>query len=100
MLWRLNPEARIALSSMGPLGVALMAVVAAACALSAIGLAKLAQWGRLLAIGVLTVNLIGDLSSALIRHDLRTLIGLPIGGAMLFYLFSKDIRSLFASSTQ
>ena len=77
-----------------------MTIVATACALSAIGLAKLAQWGRVLAISVLTINLFGDLSSALIRHDPRTLIGLPIGGAMIFYLFSKGIRRLFASSTK
>ena len=99
-LWRLNPEARVALTSMGPLGVALMVVVALACALSAVGLSKLAPWGRFLAIGVLTINLFGDLSSALIRQDPRTLIGLPIGGAMIFYLFSKRVRNSFASSTK
>ena len=95
-LWRLNPEARVALSSMGPLGVALMALVAMACALSAIGLATLARWGRSLAIGVLTINLLGDLSSAFIRQDPRTLIGIPIGGAMIFYLLSRRIRNAFA----
>jgi hypothetical protein len=44
------------------------------------------RWGRRLAIGVLTVNLIGDSFNALFMRDAKTLIGLPIGGLMIFYL--------------
>ena len=66
-----------------------MAVVGAACGLAAIGLARSAGWGRRLAIGVLTVNLIGDSLNALFRHDPKTLIGLPIGGLMIWYLVRK-----------
>ncbi|MEY2481559.1 MAG: hypothetical protein QOK24_87 [Verrucomicrobiota bacterium] len=66
-----------------------MAVVGAACGLAAIGLARNAEWGRRLAIGVLTVNLIGDTLNAIVRHDLRTLIGVPIGGLMIWYLLRK-----------
>jgi hypothetical protein len=43
-------------------------------------------WGRILAVIILAVNLIGDSINAFVRHDLRTLIGIPIGGAMIFYL--------------
>lgn len=39
-----------------------------------------------LALAILSVNILGDLFNALMRHDLRTLIGLPIGGAMIAYL--------------
>ena len=73
----------------GSASVALMAVVGAACGLAAFGLAKRAEWGRLLAIGVLAVNLIGDTLHALFRHDWRTLIGLPIGGLMIWYLVRR-----------
>ena len=66
-----------------------MAMVGAACGLAAVGLAKNAEWGRRLAIGVLTVNLIGDSLNAVLRHDPRTLIGLPIGGLMIWYLISR-----------
>ena len=50
-------------------------------------LARQKEWGRRLAIGTLAANLIGDCVSALVRHDPRTLIGLPIGGAMIAYLW-------------
>jgi hypothetical protein len=74
---------------MGNTSVALMAIVGAACGLAAVGLAKNAEWGRRLAIGVLAVNLVGDSLNALLRHDPRTLIGLPIGGLMILYLTKK-----------
>jgi hypothetical protein len=38
-------------------------------------------------IGILAVNLIGDCVNFVARHDPRTLIGLPIGGAMIIYLW-------------
>lgn len=88
-IWRLKPEARVEFQQLGRWSVALMGVVGAACGLAAAGLARNAEWGRRLAIGVLTVNLIGDSLNALLRHDPRTLIGLPIGGLMILYLVKK-----------
>ena len=88
-IWRLKPEARMEFQKMGSASVALMAVVGAACGLAAAGLTRNAEWGRRLAIGVLAVNLVGDSLNALLRHDLRTLIGLPIGGLMNLYLVTK-----------
>ena len=87
LVWRLNPEARIGFQRMGAaLSVLLMTVVGMAGAGVAFGLAKCRPWGRQLAIGIVTVNLLGDSLNALVRHDWRTLIGLPIGGAMIAYL--------------
>jgi hypothetical protein len=88
IVWRLNPEAHLAFQKIGTtLSVLLMFVVGTACAWAAVGLARQKEWGRRLAIGILAVNLIGDCVSALVRHDPRTLIGLPIGGAMIAYLW-------------
>ncbi len=67
--------------------VLLMIVVGTACAAAAYGLARGRWWGRRLAIGILIVNLIGDTANAAVRRDPRTLIGLPIGGAMVVYLW-------------
>ena len=89
-IWRLKPEARVEFQKIGGASVVLMAVVGAACGLAAVGLAKNAEWGRRLAIAVLTVNLAGDLLNALLRGDPRTLIGLPIGGLMILYLLKMQ----------
>ena len=87
-VWRLNPEAHAGFQRLGaPFSILLMAAVGAACAFAAFGLAKSRSWGRPLAIVILVVNLVGDTLGALIRHDPRTLIGLPIGGAIMWYLW-------------
>ncbi|MFN2622264.1 MAG: hypothetical protein ABR611_05405 [Chthoniobacterales bacterium] len=88
-VWRLRPDARLEFQPFGDWSIVLMAAVGAACGLAAFGLARGAEWGRQLAIGVLTVNLVGDTFNAVFRHDLRTLIGLPIGGLMIWYLMKR-----------
>jgi hypothetical protein len=88
-IWRLRPDARIEFQKLGNWSVLLMATVGLACGLAALGLARCAEWGRRLATGILTVNLIGDLLNAFLVNDLRTLIGLPIGGLMIWYLVRK-----------
>lgn len=85
-LWRLNVEAHAAFQRIGGLSILLMAIVGVGCAIAAIGLAKNAKWARWVGILILAVNLVGDLTNAFVRHDLRTLIGVPIAGAMIFYL--------------
>lgn len=94
-IWRLRPEARSDLARMGGWAIPLMAVVSAACGGAAAGLYFERPWGRRLAIGVLGMNLLGDTLNAVARGDARTLIGLPVGGAMIGYLFSRRIRDRF-----
>lgn len=85
-IWKLRPDARTEFRELGHWAIVLMAAVGAACGLAAFGLARGAEWGRQIAIGVLTVNLVGDMFNAVFRGDMRTLIGLPIGGLIIWYL--------------
>ena len=95
-IWRLRPDARLEFQPFGDWSIVLMAAVGAACGLAAFGLARGAEWGRQIAIGVLTVNLVGDTFNAVFRGDLRTLIGLPIGGLMIWYLTKQAPRTRLA----
>lgn len=92
-LWRLNPEARAELAGMGRWALGLMLAVSVACALAARGLWRPTRLGYRVALAVLSLNLLGDTANAIFRHDWRTLIGLPIGGAMIAYLVFR--RGLF-----
>ena len=85
-LWRLNPEAHSTFRYLGRMSVLLMFVVGTGCAFAAIGMWQGSRWGVRLALVILSVNILGDLVNALMRHDLRTLIGLPVGGAMIAFL--------------
>lgn len=95
-MWRLNPEARVTFQAMGNGSLLLMTIVGLACGFAAVGLIKRMSWGRYLALGVLIVNLLGDLGNALLRHDWRTLLGLPISGMLIAYLCSQKVRRAFS----
>lgn len=79
----------------GGWAIALMAAVGAACGLAAIGLPRYAEWSRRIALGVLTVNLLGDVLNAALCSDAKNLIGPPIGGLMIAYLMSRRVRGSF-----
>ena len=93
IIWRLRPQARGEFEELGTWSIVLMAAVGAACGLAAFGLARGAEWGRRVAVAVLTVNVVGDMFNAVFRGDLRTLIGIPIGGLMIWYLVSEGRAS-------
>src|SRR3954447_19935830 len=99
-MWRIKPDAKLQFAHLGWPAIPLMCAVAAACLASAIGLWTGKKWGQRLATLVLSVNLLGDTLNALLRHDWRTLIGLPIGGAMLVYLWSETAQRWFPRSSR
>ena len=98
VVWRLKPSAKDELATFGVFTIPLMMIVGAACACAAIGLMRRAEWGRRVAIAVLSVNMLGDLGNAVLRGDWRTLIGVPIGGALILYLMSSATRRHVQSS--
>jgi hypothetical protein len=85
-LWNLNPDARAAFQSLGGWSILLMLTVGTGCALAAIGLWRGRIWGIRLGLLILFINIVGDLVNVVMRHDYRSLVGLPIAGAMIFYL--------------
>ena len=92
-LWRLNPRAHEGFAAMGLWAVFLMLVVSGACATAVLGLRRCKRWGYWMALAILSIDIAGDATHAMIAHDWRVLIGLPIGGAMVVYLVTK--RSVF-----
>ncbi len=89
VLWQVNWRAREGFIAMGGWAVFLMCAVSVACASAALGLWRLRQWGYWTAAAILSINLLGDTMNALLLHDWRTVIGLPIGGFLLIYLMGK-----------
>jgi hypothetical protein len=92
-LWRFNPEGHSAFQSLGKISVLLLLVVGTGCAFAGTGMWQGTLWGARLALIILSVNIIGDLLNALIRHDRRTLTGIPIAGAMIVYLVRSRTKS-------
>jgi hypothetical protein len=46
---------------------------------------------------MLTLNLLGDVVNSFLFGDLRTLVGLPIAGALIVYLLSPGVRAAFCA---
>jgi hypothetical protein len=95
VLWRVNPTGHSALRQAAEWGIALMGIVSLVCALTARGLWLRRRWGYRLAIAMLAANLLGDVFNAFVLGDRRTLIGLPIAGALIAYLLTPAVRSVF-----
>ncbi|HJY53432.1 MAG TPA: DUF2127 domain-containing protein [Candidatus Udaeobacter sp.] len=92
-LWLLNPDARLAFESLGYWSLVLMLAVGTACFFAAIGLWRTKPWGTWLALIILSINMLGDLTSVFVRHDYRGLIGVPVAGTMIFFLLACDRHS-------
>ena len=95
-LWQANPIGHARLLQAGGWGVLLMAAVCVVCALTARGLWRRRRWGHRLALGMLSVNLLGDVANAVWRDDPRTLIGIPIAGALIVFLLTPAVRRGFS----
>jgi hypothetical protein len=96
-IWRLNPQAQSALGSLGGLGILLMSTVCATCSVACSGLVWRRPWGYWVALAILCVNVVADATNALVRGDLRTLIGVPIGIALIMYLRRERIATLYSA---
>jgi hypothetical protein len=92
VLWQLNPRAHEGLDSLGWLALLLMAATSLACITAALGLWRCTRSGLWTAVAILAINLVGDAGNALITGDKRALIGLPIGGLVIWYLLSQRRR--------
>jgi hypothetical protein len=94
-LWRLNPHAYEGLSRLGIWASVLLFVVSFGCAGAAIGLWRRRRWGHLLALIIISINLVGDLANAVTGAEPRAIVGVPIAGAILWYLLSRQVRGFF-----
>jgi uncharacterized membrane protein (DUF2068 family) len=94
-MWRLNPRAYANLSSLGVWAVVLLSTVSVFCAAAAVGLWRVSRWGYWIAVGLIAINLIGDMTNVLIGSEPRAVVGVPIAAAILVYLMSRRARVFF-----
>lgn len=98
-MWRLNPRARLNLSSVGLWSVVLLTTVSVFCAAAGIGLWRGARWGHRIAVGLIAVNLVADVTNVILGIEPRAIVGVPVAAVILAYLMSTKVRRLFTTST-
>lgn len=94
-MWRLNPRARTAFSTVGIWAPVLLVTVSLACGAAALGLWRGRRWGHRVAAGLLIVNLIGDVANVALGTEPRAIVGIPIVALLLAYLFRPGVRRYF-----
>ncbi len=80
---------------MGFRGAAFLLVTALSCAAAGWGVWRGHRWGQLIAIALIILNLIGDLTNLILRGQFRTLISIPLALLMFGYLLSKPAQVHF-----
>jgi hypothetical protein len=94
-MWRLNPRARHGFAVMGPAAALLMGTVCVTCALAAVGLWWGRRWGYRVAVGLLVVQLAGDLANVLLGLEPRAIVGVPVVVVLLVVLARPGTRRYF-----
>jgi hypothetical protein len=94
-IWRLNPRAHQNLSSLGLWSVVLLTTVSGFCAAAGIGLWRQRRWGYWVAVVLIAINLIGDITNVVFGTEPRAMVGVPIAAALLWYLLLKRTRDSF-----
>jgi hypothetical protein len=97
-IWRVNARGHENLISLGVWAIFLMLSVSALCLAAAIGLWRQSRWGHWFGVGLIGINLVGDIANALLGTEPRPIIGVPIAAAILLYLLSRKIRVYFRRS--
>ena len=95
--WVMNAAAYARLAPFGRrIGIPFL-LLGAILAAAGIGWIRRRVWGWRLAIGVISSQVVGDLTNAFLGDIVRGVIGFLIAGALLFYLLRPKVRSAFGS---
>jgi hypothetical protein len=99
-MWSLNPRAHESFSRMGMWAPLLLGLVCLACAASAYGFFAGERWGYPLGVGVLLVNLGGNVVNSVLGIEPRALVGVPVVALILWYLASRRVRNFFGRTRE
>jgi hypothetical protein len=99
-MWRLNPRGHAGLVALGVWGPLILGAACLACACAAYGFANGRPWGYRLGVGLLLVNLAGDLVNVTFGIEPRAIVGVPIVAGLLWYLSSKTVKTYFCPAVK
>ncbi|MGC2184456.1 MAG: hypothetical protein WA637_14345 [Terriglobales bacterium] len=95
--WRLNPVAYAQLAPLGgPVGIVFL-LLAVVLSVAATGWWCRRRWGWVLAVVIISIQVLGDFMNLLRGDVLRGAVGVVIAGALLFYMTRPRVRAVFAT---
>jgi len=94
-VWHLYPERRPLLMAYRAWLAPGFLLLATAMASASLGCFRRRRWGWWLAVGIFTVNGLGDAAQLLSGHFLEGGIGVTVAATILFYLSLPKVRGIF-----
>jgi hypothetical protein len=99
-IWALNPRAYNTLAPFGKtVGIPFL-LLAVTLAVASVGWFKRCLWAWRLTVGIVVMQILGDLVNVFLGHNFEDLLGAAIAGALLFYLVRGPMRRAFGFQTQ
>jgi hypothetical protein len=96
-LWTLNPRAYKELAPHGKaVGIPFL-LLGVTLAVAGMGWFRHRLWGWRLAVGIIAVQVLGDLVNAFMGDLVGGGVGFIIAGALLMYLLRREVRAAFTS---
>jgi hypothetical protein len=97
-IWTLNPRAHYELAPLGkPIGL-LFLFLAAALAIAGAGWLKRRRWGWRLAVVIIAIQILGDITNVFSGRIIQGVVGVTIAGALLFYMTRPSTRACFVAT--
>jgi hypothetical protein len=93
--WSLNPSAHRQLLPFGRTVGFLFVLLAASLAIAGTGWFKRRRWGWMLAVAIISTQVLGDLINLLRGDVFRGISGFALAGALLAYLLRPAVRNSF-----
>lgn len=95
--WKLNPRAYVQLAPLGRIVGVPFLILAVLLAVSGVGWFRQKLWAWRLAVGIIAIQLLGDVVNALRGDILRGAAGVLIAGGLLVYLLKPQVRKAFVT---
>jgi Na+/melibiose symporter-like transporter len=93
--WALNPSAYQQLTSIRNVAGPLFLLLSLLLIFSAVGWFRRRRWGWILAVAIISTQIIGDVVNLLRGDWQRGTVGVIVAGTLLLYLFTPGIRADF-----
>jgi hypothetical protein len=95
-IWTFNPAAYSQLAPLGPGVGALFLLLGIALSAAGIGWFRRRRWGWRLAVAIIAIQVVGDLTNCIRGDWLRGGIGVIIAGALILFLLRPAVKKAFA----
>jgi hypothetical protein len=96
-IWTLNPRAHSELAPLGkPIGLLFLSL-AAALAIAGTGWLKRRWCGWQLAVVIIAIQILGDITNVLLERIIQGVVGVTIAGALFFYVTRPYVRACFVA---